>query len=145
MPEFEYAKGRIAETIGFILEEIKEFELDYSAKTWQDYQADKKLQKLVDRTIENILTAFIELCGTIVTIKGIQAENYGDVVKKCAKFYHFSESQQNDLAKLAVQRNRLAHRYLDFRWQAAKTFIQQKDLMLQLLNLIFEGEKKLNK
>ena len=60
MPEFTYAKGRTIETLNFILEAIKEFETDYENKTWEEYQNDKKLQKLIDRTVENVLTAFIE-------------------------------------------------------------------------------------
>lgn len=48
MPEFKYAKGRIIESLQFISEEIKEFETDYASKNWDDYQGDKKLQKLID-------------------------------------------------------------------------------------------------
>jgi len=62
MPEFQYDKGRIVETIQYISEEMKEFKAEYASKTREDYQNDKRLQKLIDRTVENILTAFIEVC-----------------------------------------------------------------------------------
>ena len=55
MVEFKYAQGRIPESIQFISEEIREFEQDYLDRTWREYQEDKKLQKLIDRTVENIL------------------------------------------------------------------------------------------
>ena len=142
MPEFTYAKGRIIETLNFILEEIKEFETDYENKTWEEYQNDKKLQKLIDRTVENVLTAFIELCGTIITQEGISAENYADAVKKCSKLFNFDKKEQDGLSKLAVQRNRLAHRYMDFRWNAIKTFIEQKQEVLKLLGRILKSEEK---
>jgi hypothetical protein len=45
MPEFKYAKGRVAESIPYLSEEIREFESEYADKTWKDYQDDKKLQK----------------------------------------------------------------------------------------------------
>jgi hypothetical protein len=48
MPEFTYAKGRVAESIQYLSEEIREFESEYANKIWKDYQNDKKLQKLVD-------------------------------------------------------------------------------------------------
>ncbi|PIV23774.1 MAG: hypothetical protein COS40_03340, partial [Deltaproteobacteria bacterium CG03_land_8_20_14_0_80_45_14] len=70
MPEFTYAKGRVAESIQYLSEEIKEFESEYANKTWKDYQNDKKLQKLMDRTVENVLTALIEVCGTILAEEG---------------------------------------------------------------------------
>jgi uncharacterized protein YutE (UPF0331/DUF86 family) len=138
MPEFKYARGRIADSLRFITEEIKEFDHDYSSKTWKNYQEDRKLQKLIDRTVENILTALIEVGGTILTQEGISAENYAQVLGKCAKKFGFSEAEQVSLAKLAMQRNRLAHRYLNFRWQAVMMFVETRPLILQLLTKISE-------
>lgn len=67
MPEFRYAKGRSIDSIRFISEEMKEFKDDYAPKNRSEYEADRKLQKLMDRTVENILTALIEVCGTFLT------------------------------------------------------------------------------
>ena len=71
MPEFQYARGRIGDSLRFISEEMKEFEEEYAIRTWNDYQDSKKVQKLMDRTVENILTALIEVCGTLLTEEGI--------------------------------------------------------------------------
>lgn len=142
MPEFKYAKGRVAESIQYLSEEIREFESEYADKTWKDYQDDKKLQKLVDRTVENILTALIEICGTILVEEGIGVDSYGDAFKKSAKLLGFSEEEQDNLSRLAIQRNRLAHRYLNFRWQAIKMFGEQKNLIVKLVTRILERERK---
>lgn len=130
MPEYRYAKGRIAESIQFISQELKEFEDEYANKTWLEYRDDKKIQKLMDRTVENILTALIEVCGTVLTEEGIPVESYSDALGKCGKLFGFSEEEQEILSKLAIQRNRLAHRYLNFRWQAIKMFSEQKKLVI---------------
>jgi uncharacterized protein YutE (UPF0331/DUF86 family) len=142
MPEFKYAKGRVAESIQYLSEEIREFESEYADKTWKEYQDDKKLQKLVDRTVENILTALIEICGTILVEEGIGVDSYGDALKKSAKLLGFSEEEQDNLSRLAIQRNRLAHRYLNFRWQAIKMFGEQKHLIVKLVTRILERERK---
>ena len=139
MPEFNYAKGRISDSLQFIATEIKEFEQDYIFKSWKDYKKDRKLQKLMDRTVENIFTALIEICGTILTQEGISAESYAQVLSKCAQRLGFSEEEQKTLAKIAIQRNRLAHRYLNFRWQAINMFIENKLLILKLLTKISEN------
>lgn len=141
MPEFRYAKGRIMETIAFITKEMEEFESDYLHKTWQEYQSDIKLQKLIDRTIENILTAFIEVCGTVLTEKDILAESYTDVLRKTGSLFGFSEEEIETLARLAVQRNRLAHRYLNFRWQVVKFYRENKGILKKLLSFVYEYEK----
>ncbi|MDI6792386.1 MAG: DUF86 domain-containing protein [bacterium] len=141
MPEFRYASGRISESLQFITEEMKEFEREYSTKAWQDYQKDKKLQKLMDRTVENILTALIEVSGTVLTEEGIAAESYSDVLKKVCEFFGFSEENQSSMAKLAIQRNRLAHRYLNFRWQAVRMYASQQELIRRLLTSILDREQ----
>jgi len=138
MPELNYAKGRISDSLQFIATEIKEFEQDYIFKSWKDYKKDRKLQKLMDRTVENIFTALIEICGTILTQEGISAESYAQVLSKCVQRLGFSEEEQEILAKIALQRNRLAHRYLNFRWQAINMFIKNKSLILKLLTKISE-------
>lgn len=141
MPEFRYAKGRIMETIAYITKEMNEFESDYLLKTWQEYQTDIKLQKLIDRTIENILTASIEVSGTVLTENDILAESYPDVMKKIGGFFHFSDEERETLAKFAIQRNRLAHRYLNFRWQAVKFYAGNRAILRKLANSIYEYEK----
>lgn len=142
MPEYHYAKGRILESIQFVSEEMKEFNAEYADRGWEEYRDDKKLQKLMDRTVENILTALIEICGTVLTEEGIAVESYVDTLKKCSRFFGLSEDQQESLSKLAIQRNRLAHRYLNFRWQAVKMFHKQRRLISKLLAKILDREEK---
>ncbi len=142
MAEFTYAKGRILDSVRFISDEMKEFQQDYAGKTWKEYQEDRKLQKLMERTVENILTALIEVCGTYLSEKGIAVESYGEALKEAGKSLGFSEEEQGNLVKLAVQRNRLAHRYLDFRWQAIKTYADQRDSIARLITLVLEKEEE---
>src|SRR3989338_5595197 len=142
MPDFKYAKGRIIESLQFIAEEIKEFDQEYASKAWTDYQNDKKLQKLVDRTIENIITALIEVCGTILTQQNTAVDNYAQVLSECAKKLGFSIQEQESISKLALQRNRLAHRYLNFRWQAVAMFKEQRPIINKILTKIMEYEEK---
>lgn len=141
MAEFTYAKGRISETLQFISLEMKEFEEKYINKIWKEYHEDTTLQKLMDRTVENILTALIELCGTILVERGTPVESYGDVLKKTAGLFGLEEKEQENLARLAIARNRLAHRYLNFRWNAIELYKDNKELVKKLLNSILKAEK----
>ncbi|MDY7033319.1 MAG: HepT-like ribonuclease domain-containing protein [Thermodesulfobacteriota bacterium] len=136
-----YAKRRIAESILFISKEMKEFEEDYLNKTWQDYKDDTKLQKLMDRTVENILTALIEASGSSLAEEGIAAESYSDVLKKAAQLFDFDEDDQESLAKLALQRNRLAHRYLNFRWDVITMYTDKRHLIKKLLTVLLKREE----
>ena len=141
MVEFRYARGRLIDSIRFISEEMKEFQEEYAEKTWHEYQEDKKLQKLTDRTVENILTALIELCGTFLTEQGITVESYGEALRQTGKVLGFSEKEQEDLFKLALQRNRFAHRYLNFRWQAIRLFSEKRGLIIRIITILLEKEE----
>jgi uncharacterized protein YutE (UPF0331/DUF86 family) len=145
MPDYFYARGRILESIQYISDELKEFEGDYDGKTWQEYQKDRKTQKLMDRTVENILTALIEVSGTLATRKAIKVESYSDALRKAADLLGFNVEDQEKLGKLAAQRNRLAHRYLNFRWQVIRIFKETKPLLLDFIKKILELEKSLEK
>ena len=142
MPEFRYAGGRILESIQYMSEELTEFQNDYAGRTWKEYQADKKLQKLIDRTVENVLTALIEVCGTFLTEEGILVESYADALRKTAERLGFDERGQDDLAALAIHRNRFAHRYLNFRWQTVRFFSDKRDLISDLLARLLAREEK---
>lgn len=142
MPDYQYSKGRIIASVQFVSEEMREFETEYSSQSWENYRDDKKVQKLIDRTVENILTALIEICGTILTEEGVAVDSYGEALRKCSRLFNFPEDQQERLAKLAVQRNRLAHRYLNFRWQAIEMFKKEKHLVERLVNLVLDQEEK---
>lgn len=48
MPEYNYVRGKITDSLQFIATEIKEFEEDYIFKSWKDYKKDRKLQKLME-------------------------------------------------------------------------------------------------
>ncbi|MBU4305031.1 MAG: DUF86 domain-containing protein [Candidatus Omnitrophica bacterium] len=143
MADFKYAKGRITESLQFIAVEMREFDQDYALKRWEDYHDDRKLQKLIDRTVENILTALVEVCGTILTQEEIAVESYAQVLSECAGRLGFSKEEQENLAKLAIQRNRLAHRYLNFRWQAISMFKEYRPVITKLLEKILEREEKM--
>ena len=141
MPEFRYAGGRILESIQYISEELAEFQNDYAGRTWKEYQADRKLQKLIDRTVENVLTALIKVCGTFLTEEGVTVESYAEALRKTAERLGFDERGQDDLAALAIHRNRLAHRYLNFRWQTIRFFSDRRDLISDLLVRLLAREE----
>lgn len=140
MPEFRYAKGRILDSLAFITQEMHEFDADYALKTWEQYRADTKLQKLIDRTIENILTAVIEVCGVVLTENNISADSYAEVLQMAGKFFGYAEKEIDRLATCAIQRNRLAHRYLNFRWQVVTFYTESRGLLKRLVGSVYQYE-----
>lgn len=141
MPKFEYAKGRITESLQFISQEMTEFETEYANITWEKYEQDKKIQKIMERTVENILTALIEVSGSILTQENIAVENYQETLQRCAKLFGLNTEEQQNIAKLAITRNRLAHRYLNLKWQVINMYKTNRPLIHKLLTSILEREE----
>ncbi|MEW6606164.1 MAG: HepT-like ribonuclease domain-containing protein [bacterium] len=141
MAKFEYAKGRIIEFLQFISYEMKEFDTRYADKTWEEYEKDRELQKIMERTVENILTALIEISGSILTQEDIVVENYADALKKCANLFNLTAEEQQDIEKLANIRNRLAHRYLNLKWQVINMYKTNCNLIQKLLTCILKREE----
>ncbi len=141
MAKFDYAKGRIVESLQFISDEMKEFDTRYADKTWIEYQKDRELQKIMERTIENILTALIEISGSILTQEGIIVENYADALGKCANLFNLTAEEQQSIEKLANIRNRLAHRYLNLKWQGINMYKTNSNLIKELLTSILKREE----
>jgi uncharacterized protein YutE (UPF0331/DUF86 family) len=142
MPEYTYAKGRIAETVQFITREMKEFDDEYTKVTWDEYQRDSKTQKIIDRTVENILNALVEICGTVLAEEGKTADNYGETLRMAADMFGFKKDESKEFAKLASHRNRLVHRYLNMKWQAIRAYKEQALLIKRLMGAILERESK---
>lgn len=63
-------------------------------------------------------------------------ENYSDALRKAERELGLSEQEQNALAALALQRNRLAHRYLNFRWQTIRAFSDKRELIARVASLL---------
>ncbi len=143
MSRFSYARGRIEETLQFITQEMEEFEKDYGDKEWRDYDSNRKLQKLMEKTVENILTALIELAGTLLVQKGKRVESYRQILRDCGLLYGLTSEEAEELSHLAIERNRIVHRYLDIRWDSIKEYKKRVPLIKKFLTKIWEERSEL--
>ncbi len=140
---FSYSKGRVLSSLNFILKEMDDFDRYFSGMTWQDYRTLDPLKlKALERTVENILTALIEISGVIVVEEEKQVEDYATVMEQASLITGLSGGEASQLARLARQRNRLAHRYLDFKWDAIKSYMDARKPIQHFLHLATRREEK---
>lgn len=141
MKRFSYARGRIEETLQFITQEMEEFDREYGDKTSEDYYSDRKLQKLMDKTVEDILTALIELSGTLLVQKGKRVESYRQILREAALVYGLDREKAEELSHLAIERNRIVHRYLDIRWDSIREYRERIPLIREFLRRVWQERK----
>lgn len=141
-PEFSYAKGKILATVEFITKEMEDFDKYFAEITWKEYKILEPIKaKALEKTVENILTALIEISGTISVEEGKSVENYYMAINEASVILGFDEETAVSLAKLAAQRNRIVHRYLDFKWEAIKSYKESEGLIREFLKRVLEKEK----
>lgn len=140
--EFSYAKGRILPSIEFILKETADFDKYFTGISWQEYRTlDTLKAKAMEKTVENILTALIEVAGALAVETGKAVESYSSALTEAGLTMGLSEGESVILGRLAGMRNRLAHRYLDFKWETIRAYKEACPLIRELLGRIIEREK----
>lgn len=141
-PEFSYSKGRILATVEFITKEMEDFDKYFAEMTLKEYKfLDTLRAKALEKTVENILTSLIEIAGAISVEEGKSVENYSTAINEASLILGFDEETALSLAKLAVQRNRIVHRYLDFKWEAIKSYKESRELIREFLKRVINREK----
>lgn len=141
-PDFSYSRGRILASVNFTSKEIEDFKKHFSQITWKQYRLlDPLKAKALEKTVENILTALIEIAGTISVEEGKTVENYASAIKEASSILSLKEEKTETLSRLANHRNRLAHRYLDFKWEAIKSFKEAMPMVVEFLKKVINREK----
>ncbi len=121
----EAEKGSIFTRISFLESELKDLS-EQKNMDWKTYLENKLLRKNVERTIENIVNALIDISKIVLSDKaaGEIPQTYGAVILKLSelKIIEFELAQQ--LAEYVKLRNFLSHQYLDLRWDKIKGFLK---------------------
>jgi uncharacterized protein YutE (UPF0331/DUF86 family) len=113
MVRIEFAHGELADLA------------EYGGLDWVTYQADSKSRRNVERIAENVANAVIDIAKILLAAGGSEVpETYREVLVATVPAGLADESQVADLIRLAQLRNRLSHRYLDYKWELVQWFLR---------------------
>ena len=111
----------------FLSTELKEIE-QFRNMNQFEYQRDSIKRKAVERWIENLMNASIDIAKTILASEHkSMPSNYREILLTLAVLPGFLEDTASQLAEWAKLRNILAHEYLDVRWQKIQAFVAKAD------------------
>ena len=118
---------------------------EFSTMDWLEYQKNNHRRREVERLIENIMNAVIDVSKIILASEKRSAmpETYREIVKAMGSVSPFSSGITDQLASWAGLRNILAHEYLDYRWNDIKEFLNQAESFIRSFvesARIFAGE-----
>jgi uncharacterized protein YutE (UPF0331/DUF86 family)/predicted nucleotidyltransferase len=118
------AKKNIIERLDFLVEHFKDIE-EFKKMTWDDYQDSRDNQRNIERWIENLVMASLDIAKIVMgSEKMAIPESYKDTLKvfSCITL-KFSEKEADKFSDFAKIRNIIAHQYLDIKWRKIKNFI----------------------
>ncbi|MEK7480723.1 MAG: HepT-like ribonuclease domain-containing protein [Patescibacteria group bacterium] len=104
---------------------------EYVALTWLDYQQHRDKQRQVERLIENVINAVIDITKTILASeKRPIPSSYKGMVREACAILSFPLEAADQFAEWAELRNILAHEYLDYRWDKIHPFLEKAEPIL---------------
>lgn len=122
----ESDKLNILKRIDFIQIELNDLD-EYKKLTYEVYNTDRITRRNVERIIENISNALIDISKIIIANENIHIPNsYREIILKLGEIETIDEELAKSIAEIARLGNVLAHQYLDIKWSYVKTFITDK-------------------
>lgn len=119
--------------MAFIEEELKDLE-EHLDLDFKGYTTQKKVRREVERIIENVLNASIDLAKILLAGEDVEVPaTYRETFEKLGKIGLLAEEVAGQIADLVRLRNVLAHQYLDLKWETIHKFIEKGPQAIQEL------------
>lgn len=98
--------------------------------SWKDYLEDSFKRKIIERWIENIIMAMLDITKVILAShKREIPDSYREILKNFCTLY-IDENFGERIAWFATMRNIIAPEYLDIRWKRIKRFLEDVEDIL---------------
>jgi len=132
------SKQRLIAIIDFAKGEIKDLQ-NYCNLEYKSYFDDKNLRRLVEKIIENITNATIDVFKIIINENGLKMpDSYAEIMSEGSSVYKLPENQLKDLIQVAKLRNILAHDYLDIKWEKINKFLKEQQETIKIVIALTE-------
>jgi len=119
----DYDRERLRDRLEFMETELSDLE-KFSDLTYQQYLADRDRRRNVERWVENIVNASIDIAKTLLASERRETPmRYADVLLALGGLPHFQVAAAKQMALFAKTRNWLAHEYLDMSFDRIRQFV----------------------
>ncbi len=116
-------RSNVLKLLVFLENELKDIE-SIRTITQQTYVHDRATKRNVERWVENLVMAALDISKVVLSAEGKNVPNsYHDTLRDIGLHY-FDEQFADTFAGFADFRNILAHEYLDLRWKSIQEFIE---------------------
>lgn len=116
---------RLRVRIDYLKDELKELER-FKKITWREYRNDRDKRKIIERWVEIILNATIDIAKIVLASEKKEApRSYEEALFNFATFVGFGLEEAREFSKFAMLRNILAHEYLEILYSKIQLFLKK--------------------
>ena len=100
----------------------------YRQFSWNDYNEDPRKRNEIERWLENLVNATIDMAKVIVgSKKYLVPPTYRETVRDALRILELPEEFETRFEKWVQLRNVLAHEYLDIKWKRLEDFAKTSE------------------
>ncbi len=119
----EVDRARLARVVDFLDDELEDA-AQFTELSREQYRSDRTQRRNVERWIENIVNATIDIAKIILASERTRLpQTYRETIEKLGDVEEFDPKTAQSLAGFARLRNILAHEYLDMRFSRIRAFL----------------------
>ncbi|MFA7566178.1 MAG: HepT-like ribonuclease domain-containing protein [Alkalispirochaeta sp.] len=123
-------RHRLERIIAFAVDELEDAAL-FGDVHLRAYQTDRSLRRNLDRWVENLTNAVIDIAKIVLASEGAQVpQTYAQILDVLPSVSGFTDLP-GDIRHLAALRNVMAHEYLDLRFTRVQAFIRHDVAMVR--------------
>ncbi len=126
-------KYKLLKRIDYLKSLIIPFFLTYTSVTREKYNSDIRLRREVEKWVEDAINCVIDISKTLyLEKKMVIPETNRELLENIDLLGIFEAKLGGRISQWAVLRNRLAHDYLDLKWEGISKFVKEGEGILNL-------------
>jgi uncharacterized protein YutE (UPF0331/DUF86 family) len=119
-------KINVIKRIEFIQIELEDLK-EHKELSFQEYNANRIVRRNVERMIENIANALIDISKILIANENVEIpDSYREIILKLGEIKVIDIELAKSIVEIARLRNVLAHQYLDIKWNYIRNFLTKK-------------------
>ncbi|MGR3309207.1 MAG: DUF86 domain-containing protein [Candidatus Brocadiales bacterium] len=111
----------------------------YQKVDWNEYSKDRFLRREIERWVEDTINCVIDIVKIILSREKLPIPNTNkELLKAIETVGDFEKGFGEGISRWASIRNKLAHEYLDLKWEGVKDFLSSFNLLVEFEKGVFE-------
>lgn len=133
-------KHRLIKRVDYIKSLVIPFFHTYASITREQYNSDIRLRREVEKWVEDTINCVIDISKILYSEKKmVIPETSRGILENIDLLGLFEVKLGSRISQWAILRNRLAHDYLDLKWEGISKFIKEGEDILKPLTVDVEN------